>query len=295
MLAQSYRDLELIIVDDGSTDRTSDVIDSFSDQRIRKITQPNHGLASALNAGIEAARGKFIARHDADDISLPDRIFRQVQYLERKPDVALLGSNYHVIDENDQVAWTTDVFTERDDLKLAEIASNQFGHGAVMIRATALRGTEAYDERYKSACDVDLWTRLSRISRIANLKEPLYQWRNVGEGLSSSEDGMALTASEVRVLRAREFEYFAEHRGEFRTINLRPASIRGGRKRYLVMKNTMFRDLALLASYAGRRGLAIKFLVLGATHAPWIKRTYKQLFFTLFRPQEIERFPYDYI
>ena len=282
-------------MDDGSLDQSSDVIDGFSDERITKIAQTNQGLAAALNAGIQAAQGQFIARHDADDVSLPDRIFKQVEYLKRHPDVALVGSNYHAIDADDRVAWTTDVFTEPNDLKLAEIVSNQFGHGAVMVRAEALRGSDPYDARYHSACDVDLWTRLSRHSRIANLKEPLYQWRNVGTGLSTTEEGMALTAAEVQALRTREFKYFVEHKEEFHMINVRPGSTRGGPKCYLRMKNTMFRDLALLACYADRRDLAIKFLFLGAIHAPWIKRTYKQFFFTLFRPRAIALFPYDYI
>jgi glycosyltransferase involved in cell wall biosynthesis len=295
VLAQTYHDFELVVVDDGSTDGSNDVIASFQDDRIKVVAQSNQGLAAALNAGLQIARGTFIARHDADDVSEPDRLELQLLYLEKHPDVALLGTNYHCIDGEDRVFWTTDVFTEPDDLKLAEIASNQFGHGAVMIRASALEEAGMYDGQYASACDVDLWTRLSRRSRIANLKEPLYRWRNVGQGLSTSDDGQLRTADEVSSIRRREFAYFLEHRRDFKPLAFNPRSTRGGSKEYLRMKNTMFRDLALLASYAGRRRLAFQFLVLALVSAPWIKRTHRQLLVTLFRPRLIADFPYDYI
>lgn len=294
VLSQTYEDLELIIVDDGSTDRSPQIVASFTDSRIRVLSQSNSGLSAALNVGTRAALGRYIARHDADDVSQPHRIARQVAYLDANPDIAMVGSNFHVIDGTGKIVGTTDVFTDPADLDAAEVVSNQFGHGAVMLRASALAAAGGYDERYTSACDVDLWNRIARSHKVANLPEPLYLWRNEGKGLSTTSDGVAISAAEVSELRRRDFEFLLRDRKRLiRSLGLRPRSTRGGVKRYFAMKNRMYRGLALLAAYSGRRRLAIVFLMVAAAHGPWIKRTYRQFVVTTAKPSEIAAFPYD--
>jgi glycosyltransferase involved in cell wall biosynthesis len=295
LLDQTYSEFELIVVDDGSIDQSGEIVASFTDPRIKKIAQSNRGLSPALNTGIEAARGTYIARHDADDLSDPSRLALQVIFLEKHKDVALLGSNYHVIDATGAIIATTDVFTHPTDLKLAEIASNQFGHGAVMLRKQVLDEVGGYDERFTSACDVDLWNRIGRRHRIANLANPLYMWRNAGQGLSTTSEGADVTALEVQEIRSREFEELLRRGQLFRAISFQLGSIRGGTRDYLRMKNTMYRDLALLAAYSGRRRLAVTLLLLGAVHAPWVRRTYRQLVMTITQSDALDRLPYESI
>jgi hypothetical protein len=295
VLDQTYRDLELIVVDDGSSDRSSDIIGSFQDPRVVKISRSNRGRVEALNTGIAATHGVYVACHDADDLSVPTRVELQVGYLDKHEDVALVGSNYHIIDARGGIVATTDVFTRPDDLELAEVASNQFGHGAVMIRSEVLRQVGGYDSRFKVAHDVDLWTRIGRTHRLANLATPLYLWRNVGEGLSTTAEGERTAASEADEIRRREFARLTGRQLAGAVVSLHPRSTRGGVVRYLGMKNRMHRGLALLAAYEGRRVLALGLLLMAALHAPWVKRTYRQALVTFKRPDAIAAFPYDFI
>ena len=92
ILDQTFSNFEFLIIDDGSTDATSNVLQGFRDPRIRSITQENHGLAFTLNRGLELSRGRYVARQDADDISLPDRLGKQVAFLEAHPACALVGT-----------------------------------------------------------------------------------------------------------------------------------------------------------------------------------------------------------
>jgi glycosyltransferase involved in cell wall biosynthesis len=294
ILAQTYRDLELIVVNDGSTDGSTAILDTFDDPRIVRVNQPNRGLATALNVGIELARGPFLARHDADDLSEPHRLERQMAFLCGRPDVALLGSNYRVIDSEGRVTATTNVFTHPDDLRIAQIASNQFGHGAVVMRTELVRDIGGYDRRYRSACDAELWCRIGRGHRIANLKEPLYSWRDAGSGLSTTRHGSEQTDAEVREIRIREFDR-AVRSGSLQWFSFHPRTVRGGVRAYLLMKATTYRDLSLLAAYTDRRSLSLRLALLAAAHAPWMKRTVRQIATVALRPSKVTDLPYEFI
>jgi GT2 family glycosyltransferase/radical SAM superfamily enzyme YgiQ (UPF0313 family)/Tfp pilus assembly protein PilF len=196
ILQQTFASFELIIVNDASTDATPEILGKFDDCRIRVITNPgNLGLTKSLNIGMEAARGKYIARMDADDISLPHRLELQWQFLEKHTDYALVGSPYYQMDEQGRISGLIRVLTGDADLKAGLKQQNWFGHGSVMMRREALQQVGGYDEHFTYAQDYDLWLRMSEHFHLANLEEPLYCWR--------------VSASCISQSKIKEQEYFA--------------------------------------------------------------------------------------
>jgi glycosyltransferase involved in cell wall biosynthesis len=139
VLAQTELDLELIVVDDGSTDTTRELLAGLTDPRVRVLTQPPRGLTDALNAGCAEAAAPVIARMDADDVALPDRLERQLAFLDAHPDVALLGGGIVLVDEQGrefdrEPAPAAPSLAERNDLV----------HGTVAMRTAALRDLGGY-------------------------------------------------------------------------------------------------------------------------------------------------------
>jgi len=182
ILSQTFADFEFIIVDDGSTDGTSGILDSFADPRIVRIAnEKNLGLAASLNLGIAAARAEFIARMDADDVSAPTRLEKQIAYLAASPETVLLGTAYEEIDATGRVIGFGDPSLRDDDLQAELMSRNRFCHGSVMMRADALTRVGGYDENYPRSQDYDLWLRLAECGAVANLREYLYR-RRMHEG-----------------------------------------------------------------------------------------------------------------
>lgn len=177
LLSQTYNNFEIIVVDDGSTDRTLSIVRSFDDSRIRILERDDpNGLAGALNDGIEAANGEYIARQDADDLSAPDRLARQVAFLDSHPEVALVGTATRMISESGDERGTRHVLERPtvDDL----LEKNQFVHGSVMFRnEEVVKATGGYDTLFETSEDYDLWIRLTKEYPVRNLDAPLYTLR----------------------------------------------------------------------------------------------------------------------
>jgi hypothetical protein len=175
VLAQSYRDFELIVVDDGSTDDTASILQRIDDPRLRVLrSESNLGLPRSINRGIAAARGELIARHDADDLSRPDRFAAQVAFLDARRDVVLAGTAVRLIDARGRAMTRTQYkATSALGIDWQLLFDNPFAHGSVMFR----RGAGEYDESFAWGEDYELWSRIAATNAVANLPEPLVDQR----------------------------------------------------------------------------------------------------------------------
>ena len=201
ILEQSFGDLELIVVDDCSTDGTPDTLRAYADPRLRILrNEVNLGIVGALNRGLSAATGKYVARMDADDISHPDRLARQVAYMDANPGVLLTGTRVDFIDGNGEPLKRNIVLpTDDKAIRLQSAFFPAFVHPTVMIRGETLRRHGLrYVEAFRYAEDYDLWTRIMALGEVANLPEPLLSYRTHNAQISSSKlTDMAAVSSKV--------------------------------------------------------------------------------------------------
>ena len=198
VLGQTMGDLELIVIDDGSTDGTPALLESFGDPRLRVERRGRGGLTSALNRALALARAPLLARLDADDVAVPDRLARQRAFLDAHPDVGLLGSAAREVDPSGRDIRTVRPPTDDAALRRALIRSNPFVHSSMMMRRAAVELVKGYDPSFPVAQDYDLWMRVSRVTRMANLAEPLVVRRILPGRVTATRDTERLRA-EARV------------------------------------------------------------------------------------------------
>jgi len=199
ILNQSFSDFELLIYDDGSTDSSRSIIDTYQDKRIiRHYSDINQGLISVLNKGFADAKGKYIARMDADDISLPDRFIKQLSFMELHPDYGICGTQLQLI-HNDQI-----LSRPVDDLALRWwfFKGSPFAHPSVMIRASIVREHQLnFDSSAYVAEDYDLWWRMAFYCKLYNLDEVLLRYRVHANQESSAKSNIQVDNHQKSLLR----------------------------------------------------------------------------------------------
>lgn len=225
ILSQTLEDFELIVVDDGSRDATPAILRSYRDRRIRLLEQrQNTGLAATLNRALAVARGRYVARQDADDISEPHRLRTQVEYLRAHADVALVGSWFRVIDARGALVRRTVLPVEDLDLRWAMFFSCPFVHSAVMWRREAVeQQVGRYDERFSYSLDYDFWTRIAARYPVANVPHFLVRWRVHAGSMTATCGARTLEGHRLRVDRVAAALGWSEA-GEAREARFRALS-----------------------------------------------------------------------
>lgn len=178
ILSQSFRDFDLLVLDDASSDGSSELLQGFHDPRLRVLRNEAHlGLAATLNRGLLATNAPWVARQDADDLSDPIRLERQLAFLEKRPDLSLLGTEGRMIDETGQPLGILRTSTEHATILFGLLFDNCFVHTSVVFRREHVLEVGGYDVSFKRAQDYDLWVRLGRRRTMANLAERLVSRR----------------------------------------------------------------------------------------------------------------------
>ena len=188
VLTQTFRDFEFIIWDDGSTDNTREIVKSFRDNRIKYYYHDNTGLGMALRLACAEARGKYIARMDSDDISLPERFAKEVGFLEKHPDYVLVSSAVYDVDEGGKILGR--VFPCSSDKVLKGVLlfpSSMISHPMTMMRREAYEKAGGYIPIRKSQ-DLLFWSRLAKHGNFYNISEPLGKYRVLSTSLDHSEN-----------------------------------------------------------------------------------------------------------
>ena len=189
ILEQTFDDFEFLIIDDGSTDKSRDIICSYNDPRIKlQVSDSNMGTVHALNRGIKLARGEYIARMDCDDISLPQRFEHQVRFMDAHPDVGICGSGMRLIKKGKLKNLRFQPASD-EELKITLLFNTCFFHPTVIMRKSVVKNV-LYPDNLVYTQDYNFWTRMAKLTGFANLRKPLLYFREHSGQISGKKAKM---------------------------------------------------------------------------------------------------------
>jgi len=212
VLSQTYSNWELVIADDASTDTTADIVDRYArqDGRIKMIRlDKNSGQAIARNKAIEKSMGKYLAILDADDVSLPDRLLKQVEFLESNTDISLVGSSAELIDEAGKAIGTKRKPLSNKEIRFRLLLQTQFTASTVCTTKSAFMEVGGFDTKYLYAEDYDLWSRLvKKGEKLANIAQPLVLYRMHSNSVSRKTETQKIQEQNALDVNARNVAPF---------------------------------------------------------------------------------------
>jgi glycosyltransferase involved in cell wall biosynthesis len=205
ILAQTFQDFEIVVVDDGSTDGTAAILQAYGqrDPRIKVIrNQPNQGPVRTMNIGLRYARGEFIAVHDSDDMSLPQRLETQVNFLRANPQIALVGGGAYFIDEEGEIL-RIGTLPRKGPEEVRQLLSEgrTFIHTSVMYRRRCIEAIGWYDEFFAYSHDYDMLIRMADAFDLVYDPEPLVKWRKLNSGITGRKKQAQAAFGELARLR----------------------------------------------------------------------------------------------
>ena len=186
-LAQTYSNIEILVVDDKSTDSTLEILKGYGEKITVLPVEKQNGLGNVINIGIRASKGKYIARMDADDIMYPERIEKQVEYLENNPSCVAVGGQIDIINENSDITGHREYAQNDKDLKKNRFLFQPFAHPAVTLRKSTLEEIGLYPEDMWKVEDVKLFLILSTKGEFANLPDTVLKYRMTFQTESQSK------------------------------------------------------------------------------------------------------------
>lgn len=197
IVTQTFDDWELIAVENGSSDESPAILATYTDERVRAFSLPkNIGRTPALRYAFEQAQGQYIAVLDADDVSYPERLKKQAEYLDQNLKVGLVGSWADQINEHSKMVGEYRPATENQELNDSLGWSNPFVHSSIMYRADLARQTDGYPENYAYAQDYALILNIAKKGPVALLAEPLCRWRILKTSITRSPENAMAVARE---------------------------------------------------------------------------------------------------
>jgi glycosyltransferase involved in cell wall biosynthesis len=262
ILRQTFTDFEFLIIDDGSTDRSPEILGRYAarDRRIHLKSRPNTGYTVALNELVEGAVGEMLARMDADDVALPERLGRQVAFLREHPEVVCVGSAVQFIDADGKILRAGHPGMDHEEIQERTLAGDcALNHPSVMMRRAPVQAVGGYRPEFEPAEDLDLWLRLGEVGRLVNLSETLMQYRQHAASFSEQYQRLQLERSGAAVA--------AAHRR--RGLPERPIVVRPWRPLDRMSRMQTYAGYGHQGLDRGDFGMALRYALRAIGQVPW--------------------------